>query len=90
MWPIKCQGQPLPQSAPTEVITVAGTVVLLTEYQIWKVATTSSAATAAGLSTGTGTQTLVTPKGRQTFQMLLSVPGALDHVTTIAEEEQPT
>lgn len=37
-----------------------------------------------------GTQTLVTPKGRQTFQMLLSVPGALDHVTTIAEEEQQT
>lgn len=47
-------------------------------------------ATAAGLSTGTDTQTLVTPKGRQTFQMLLSVPGAFDHVTTIAEEEQPT
>lgn len=37
-----------------------------------------------------GTQTLVTPKGRQTFQMLLSVPGALDNVTTIVEEEQPT
>jgi phage antirepressor YoqD-like protein len=36
-----------------------------------------------------GTQTLVTPKGRQTLQMLLSVPGALDHITTIAEEEQP-
>ncbi len=36
----------------------------------------------------TGVQTLITPKGRQTFQMLLSVPGALDPVTTIAEEVQ--
>lgn len=37
----------------------------------------------------TGIQTLVTPKGRQTFQMLLSVPGALATVTTIADEDQP-
>ena len=35
-----------------------------------------------------GIQTYVTPKGRQTFQMLLSVPGALDSVTTAAEEDQ--
>ena len=36
----------------------------------------------------TGVQTLVTPKGRQTFQMLLSVPGALNPIDT-AEEDQP-
>ena len=36
----------------------------------------------------TGVQTLVTPKGRQTFQMLLSVPGSLNHIDT-AEEDQP-
>lgn len=36
----------------------------------------------------TGIQTLVTPKGRQTFQMLLSVPGALNPIDT-AEEDQP-
>ncbi len=38
----------------------------------------------------TGVQTLVTPKGRQTFQMLLSVPGALDPVNfpAITEEVQ--
>ena len=35
----------------------------------------------------TGVQTLITPKGRQTFQMLLSVPGALDPIDT--EEDQP-
>ena len=90
MRPIKCRSQSQQNRLKTLLVeTVVVIAAHLRQFTAQNGRKTDTAATAAGLSTGTCTQTLVTPKGRHTLQMLLSVPGALDHITTIAEEEQP-